>query len=115
METKVTDAGYGSPIELITTGENSQELYRIIVNSGERYASMVGDLSLILSLNLEVDSTVSGRIVIIDQFDPIIPEDPLALVKMKDGKICRKEGKVIYRQMFLTYDHRIKDFIIQED
>lgn len=115
METKVTDAGYGSPIELITTGENSQELYRIIVNSGERYASMVGDLSLILSLNLEVGATVSGRIVVIDQFEPIIPDDPLVLTKMKNGKICRKDGKVIYRQMFLTYDPRIQDFIIEED
>ncbi len=119
----VTDAGRGSPIELRVEGEYSDPIYQAILKQGDRYASLVGDLDLIMSLDLKVGRPVlegqvvlgTGRIVVQDQYEPIIPDDPLVQVKMKQGKICRKDGKVIYRNSFFTYNTSMQDIIIDED
>lgn len=119
----VTDAGKGSPIELKVEGEYSEEIYRAILKQGDRYASIVGDLDIIMSLDLEVGKPImegkvvygTGRIVVQDQYDPIVPEDPLCMVKMKNGQICRKNGRVIYSSSFFTYNPDMQDYIIEED
>lgn len=102
--------------KLSIIGERKEELFRIIVKQGDRYASLMGDMEL-MACNLDVvpGQEIPGRIVIEEQFEPFIPDDPLCLIKTKNGKICRKDGKVIYSRSYLTYKLSDVDQIIEED
>jgi hypothetical protein len=61
------------------------------------------------------DELKGGRIIVKEQLEPLDPDNPEFLVKKKKGKICRKNGKVIYSHSYFTYNKKDYDELIQED
>ena len=87
----------------------------IIVKQGDRYASLIGNVGLLMDTGLEAGKELKGgRIITKERFEPYDPDDPEFLVKKKNGKICRKDGKVIYTHSYFTYDKKDYDELIEE-
>ena len=69
-----------------------------------------------MKMSLEAGEELKkGRIIIKESFDPSDPNNPEFLIKKKKGRVCRKEGKIIYSHSYFTYDVLDFDQIINED
>lgn len=88
----------------------------IILKQGSRHAALVGDLELLMETGLKAGQEVrNGRIIVKDSLEPYEPDDPLFLLKKRNGKICYKNGKAIYSHSYFTYDKKDQDELIEED
>jgi hypothetical protein len=103
-------------IDVLIEGEAAEQIYMICLKQGPRYAHLVGDMDLMMEIPLVPGQELTkGHIVTKERFEPWIKDDVLALLKMKNGKCCRKDGKVIYSYNYFTYNMDDVDEIIQED
>ncbi len=88
----------------------------IIVKQGDRYASLIGNVGLLMDTGLEAGKELKGgRIITKERLEPYDPDDPEFLVKRRNGRVCRRNGQVIYTHSYFTYDKRDYDEIIQAD
>ena len=88
----------------------------IIIKQGNRFASLVGDIALLIDTGLEAGKELKGgRIITKEQLEPYDPENPEFLVKKVNGKTCRKDGQLIYSHNYFTYDKKDYDEIIKQD
>jgi len=108
----VTQNKYGGCIECI---DPTNEVYNIIIRQGYKFATLTGNLETLLQTQLESGSIIyGGKIITKESFSPPT-DDPSLCLKQKEGKLCKKNGKVIYSHSYFTYDNTDKDEIIKED
>jgi hypothetical protein len=95
---------------------NTSQNFNILVKQGNKTALLVGDLNLIIDMNLKSGNVIKhGKIVTKESFEAIDSDDLMFCIKMNNNKICRKNGKVIYSHSYFTYDTKDTDEIITED
>lgn len=90
--------------------------YTIIVKQGDRYAALVGNMTLMVDMDLKPGDQIKyGRIIVKESLEPLDPSRPEFLLKWKNGKLCMKNGNPIYSYSYFTYNRRDYDEIIESD
>lgn len=112
----VQENGHDGIVNILTDREQDEQMFMICLKQGPKFAHIAGDMELIMSISVEPGQSLSrGHIVTKERFTPWIEDNPLALLKMKNGRCCRKDGKVIYSYNEFTYNNNEQDVIIEED
>jgi hypothetical protein len=82
-----------------------------------RSAFIKGKIEDLIKANYKSGSTISGRIVVKESFEPFNPNNPDKDLKIAGdtGVICRVGDQPIYRQTFFTQDLNAADEFISHD
>ena len=82
-----------------------------------RSAFIKGKIEDLVKVNYKSGSTISGRIVVKESFEPFNPNNPDKDLKIAGdtGVICRVGDQPIYRQTFFTQDLNAADEFISHD
>jgi hypothetical protein len=113
----VVPNNYESIIDIVIKPNiKDRDVCRVKLQQGDKIAYLLGDLSLIMSLNLEpYQNLQKGKIVTKEKLYPFDLKRPNSFIKKKNNKVCKKDGRVIYSQSYYTYNMKDQDDIIQED
>lgn len=80
-----------------------------------RKAAILSRIEDALYMEYVAGDKLSGKIVIKESIEPVIPQDPEFLLKWEEGRVCRHQGKPIYRKQFYWPDTSIEDTYIPND
>lgn len=116
---------------IITVSENNPEYGRIRVEQQDiieinqkgflkrtnRSAFINGKIEDLVKANYKAGSTISGKIIVKESFEPFNPNNPDKNLKIAGdtGVICRVGDQPIYRQTFFTQDVNAADEFIAHD
>lgn len=106
----------GGVVSIIDNPNDPRWRFHIMLRQGDRYAHMLATEELIAEVHYEPGQVIEGgRILVKEQLEQFEPNDSLLYLKMKDNKVCRKNGQPIYQKKYFTHDNKKSDIIIQED
>lgn len=82
-----------------------------------RSAFIKGKIEDLLKVNYKSGSTISGKIIVKESFEPFNPNNPDKDLKIAGdtGVVCRVGDQPIYRQTFFTQDLNASDEFIAHD
>lgn len=77
---------YGGMINMLVDGDYDDQIYMIRLKQSNKSVRLYGDIEMVIGVSLEPgEELMNGKIVTKERFEPWISEDPLALLKMKNG------------------------------
>jgi hypothetical protein len=83
----------------------------------KRSTLIKGRVNDLVSANFIANTTLPGKIIVMESHDPFNKENPSADLKVagQSGVVCRVGDEPIYRQTFYSADETAQDVLIQHD
>jgi hypothetical protein len=88
-----------------------------VVKRNKRTSYIGGDIDDLLTPEMEyyAGERITGKCVIIESYEPPLPEDPEAFLKKDtEGQIVRVNGRCVYQVELYTYNALEQDILITE-
>ena len=121
---EIANNGYDGYISILIEGDDIRGVVGIRqleeyvigekVHTRWRMGWLEGDLYNLLDIAWIPGSKTGGKVVIKEQYDPPVLDDPERFLKWKNGKVCRVDGRPVYMLQYYTFKALEPDILIQD-
>ena len=112
---KMIDNGQGGLLHSLLDPVNPDRDIAITVVQEDKIAILTGDIEMMSEFDCEPGHELPGKVVTKEYLQPIIEEDEMRYLKIKNGKLCKKDGQYIWSHSYYTHNLKEEDEIIEED